>query len=208
MGGTVPKQFLLLRGQPILCHSIAAFHRADPAMRLIVVLSAEQMDTWRALCAEHRFTLEHTVVAGGAERFHSVREGLKEVKHEGLVAVHDAVRPLVRVELIGRCLAAAEEHGAAIPVVPVSSSVRELVGGGSRAVHRDRLRMVQTPQCFRVGMLRKAFEQTYDPAFTDEAALVERMGMAVQLVDGDERNIKVTTALDLTLATALLEHGE
>ena len=204
MSSAIPKQFLLLQGKPVLCHTIEAFYRFDPDMQLIVVLPQDQMDAWTALCSTHGFTIDHTVVAGGAERFHSVGEGLKAVKHIGLVAVHDGVRPLVSVELITRCFAAAEEHGAAIPVVPVSSSVRELEEGGSHAVDRSRLRIVQTPQCFRVELLRKAFELPYDPAFTDEATLVERMGLAVHLVEGEERNIKVTTPVDLQLAEMVL----
>lgn len=205
MGASVPKQFLLLKGMPVLCRTIEAFYQADPDMQLIVVLPEDQLDSWRMLCIGHGFTLEHSVVCGGEERFHSVREGLKEVKHEGLVAVHDGVRPLVSVGLIARCLAAAEAHGAAIPVVPVSSSVREVIGGGSRAVDRARLRLVQTPQCFRVPLLRKAFERPYDPAFTDEATLVERTGTTVHLVEGEERNIKLTTPLDLRVAEVFLD---
>ncbi|MEO5584000.1 MAG: 2-C-methyl-D-erythritol 4-phosphate cytidylyltransferase [Flavobacteriales bacterium] len=205
MGAAVPKQFLLMAGKPILCHTIEAFHRFSPAMQIIVVLPKEQIESWRTLCTGHGFTIEHVVVSGGEERFHSVGEGLKEVEHDGLLAVHDGVRPLVSVELIDRCFAAAEAHGAAIPVLPVSSSVRELVGEGSRAVERSRLRVVQTPQCFRVELLRKAFELPYDPAFTDEATLVERIGLAVHLVEGEERNIKVTTPTDLVLAKILLE---
>ena len=207
MASLVPKQFLMLRGKPVLCHTIEAFYRFDAHMQLIVVLPKEQMDAWAALCGKHGFTIEHTVVAGGAERFHSVGEGLKAVKHTGLVAVHDGVRPLVSVELIARCFAAAEEHGAAIPVVPVSSSVRELEDGGSHALDRSRLRTVQTPQCFRVDLLRKAFELPYDPVFTDEATLVERMGLAMHLVDGEELNIKVTTPVDLRVAEVVLEAG-
>ena len=205
MGASVPKQFLLLKGMPVLCRTIEAFYQADPDMQFIVVLPEDQLDSWRMLCIGHGFTLEHSVVCGGEERFHSVREGLKEVKHEGLVVVHDGVRPLVSVELIARCLAAAEAHGAAIPVVPVSSSVREVIGGGSRAVDRARLRLVQTPQCFRVPLLRKAFELPYDAAFTDEATLVERTGTTVHLVEGEERNIKLTTPLDLRVAEVFLD---
>jgi len=204
MGSAVPKQFLLLQGKPVLCHTIEAFFRFDPDMQLIVVLTQEQMDAWEALCSKYHFEVEHTVVAGGAERFHSVGEGLKAVKNAGLVAVHDGVRPLVSAELIARCFAAAEEYGAAIPVVPVSSSVRKVEEGGSRAVDRSLLRIVQTPQCFQVELLRKAFELPYDPAFTDEATLAERLGAAVHLVDGEERNIKVTTPLDLRLAEVSL----
>ena len=205
MASPVPKQFLLLRGKPVLCHTIESFNRFDPAMQLIVVLPKEQIDIWRTLCIGHHFSIEHTVVAGGAERFHSVREGLKEVEHDGLVAVHDGVRPLVNTELIARCFTAAEQHGAAIPVVPIGSSVREVDGDTSCALDRTALRIVQTPQCFSVPLLRKAFEQPYDPAFTDEATLVERSGMTVHLVEGEERNIKVTTPMDLRLADVLLE---
>lgn len=205
MAAPVPKQFLLLGGMPVLCRTIAAFHRFDPAMQLVVVLPKEQMEAWEARCAAHDFQVPHTVVAGGTERFHSVKEGLRKVRHNGLVAVHDGVRPVVSDNLIGKCLRAAERHGAAIPVVPVSSSVRAVEGGSSHAVDRTALRLVQTPQSFQVPLLRTAFELPYDPAFTDEATLVERIGTMLHLVEGEEQNIKVTTPLDLELAEVLLK---
>lgn len=200
MGGPIPKQFMLLKGRPLLCWTIEAFHRYDPAMPIIAVLPAVQISVWRTLCIGHHFQVDHVVVAGGTERFHSVQNGLASVMHDGLVAVHDGVRPLVSTELIDRCFRAAEGHGATIPVVPIASSVREVDGDTSRSVDRSRLRAVQTPQCFRADLLRKAFEQPYEPAFTDEATLVERMGAKVHLVDGEEHNIKVTTPFDLRLA--------
>lgn len=204
MGGPIPKQFMLLKGRPLLCWTIEAFHRYDATMPVIVVLPKEQVTVWRTLCIGHSFLIDHLVVAGGKERFHSVREGLEQVAHDGLVAVHDGVRPLVGVGLIERCFRAAEAYGAAIPVVPITSSVREVDGDASRPIDRSRLRAVQTPQCFRTGLLRKAFELPYEPAFTDEATLVERTGAHVHLVDGEERNIKVTTPLDLDLAGTFL----
>ncbi len=204
MGAIVPKQFLLLKGRPLLMWTIEAFQRFDATMQLIVVLPQDHHSTWKELCAEHQFTIPHTLVNGGAERFHSTLEGLKAVTHEGLVAVHDGVRPLVSSELIARCFAAAEAHDAAIPVVPISSSVREVQDHGSRAVDRSRLRTVQTPQCFKALLLRRAFELRYDPSFTDEATLVERLGVEVQLVEGEERNIKVTTPFDLHVAEVVL----
>lgn len=203
MGGPIPKQFLLLKGRPLLCWTIEAFHRYDPAMPIILVLPQQQITVWKTLCIGHHFHLPHTIVAGGAERFHSVRNGLAQVEHDGLVAVHDGVRPLASEALIDRCFRAAEAHGAAIPVVPIASSVREVGGDASRALDRSKLRAVQTPQCFRVEVLRKAFDLPYDPAFTDEATLVERIGAKVHLVDGEERNIKVTTKEDLLLAQSL-----
>ena len=208
MGGPIPKQFLLLKGKPLLCWTIEAFHRYDPALPIILVLPEQQITGWKTLCIGHQFHLPHTIVPGGAERFHSVRNGLAQVEHDGLVAVHDGVRPLVSETLIDRCFRAAEAHGAAIPVVPIASSVREVVGDASRALDRSKLRAVQTPQCFRVEVLRKAFDLPYDPAFTDEATLVERIGAQVHLVDGEERNIKVTTKEDLLATHVMLRSAE
>lgn len=204
MGTAVPKQFLLLNGRPLLMWTIEAFQRFDAAMQLVVVLPKDHHATWQDLCTKHDFTVAHTLVSGGAERFHSTLEGLKAVANDGLVAVHDGVRPLVSAVLIARCFAAAEEHGAAIPVVPISPSVREVTEEGSQAIDRSRLRAVQTPQCFRLPLLRRAFELPYDPAFTDEATLVERLGVDVTLVEGEEHNIKVTTPLDLMVAEVVV----
>jgi 2-C-methyl-D-erythritol 4-phosphate cytidylyltransferase len=204
MGGPVPKQFQAVKGRPLLMWTIEAFHRYDPAMQLIVVLPQEHFDIWKALCMGHRFFIPHEVVAGGEQRWHSVKAGLSKVAGDGLVAVHDGVRPLVSAALIGRCFEAADRHAAAIPVVPVVPSVRETTADGSRALDRTRLLAVQTPQCFHADLLRKAFEQPYDPAFTDEATLVERLGVQVHLVEGEDANIKVTTAMDMRLAELML----
>jgi 2-C-methyl-D-erythritol 4-phosphate cytidylyltransferase len=207
MGGPVPKQLMPLKGRPLLCWTIEAFHKYDTAMPIILVLPELHIPIWKTLCIGHHFHVVHEVIAGGEERFHSVRNGLAAVKGEGVVAVHDGVRPLVSVELIDRCFRVAEEQGAAIPVVPISSSVREMNGEGSRSIDRSQLRAVQTPQCFHAGLLRKAFELPFDPAFTDEATLVERVGAKVHLVEGEERNIKVTTPVDLQTAEALIATG-
>lgn len=204
MGGPIPKQFMLVKGKPLLCWTIEAFHAFDPAMPIIVVLPEAQIPIWKALCIGHGFLIEHAVVAGGEERFHSTRNGLAGVKGDGVVAVHDGVRPLVSKELIARCFAAAEEHGAAIPVVPITSSVRQVDGDSSKAIDRSVLRAVQTPQCFRVELLRKAFDAPYDAAFTDEATLVEHHGTVVHLVPGEENNLKVTTPVDMRIAEILL----
>lgn len=204
MGAPLPKQFMLLKGHPLLCWTIDAFHRYDASMPIVVVLPEQHIPIWKSLCIGHNFHVAHEIVAGGEERFHSVCNGLAQVKHDGLVAVHDGVRPLVSVQLIDRCFRAAEEHGAAIPVVSISSSVREVSGDTSKALDRSRLRAVQTPQCFRVPLLRDAFALPFDPAFTDEATLVERTGITVHLVPGEERNIKVTMPEDLVMAEAFM----
>lgn len=204
LGGPVPKQFQIVKGRPLLMWTIDAFHRHDASMPLFVVIPEMHFEIWKALCMGHRFFIQHQVVAGGEQRWHSVKAGLEKVEGDGLVAVHDGVRPLVSAELIARCFDAADKHAAAIPVVPVVPSVRERTDDGSRALNRSKLFAVQTPQCFHTDLLRKAFALPYDPAFTDEATMVERLGVKVHLVDGEENNIKVTTATDLRLAEMLL----
>ena len=204
LGGPVPKQFQTVKGRPLLMWTIDTFHHFDPDMALIVVLPREHFDIWKALCMGHRFFIPHEVVAGGEQRWHSVKAGLEKVEGDGLVAVHDGVRPLVSVELIARCFDAADTSAAAIPVVPVVPSIRETTAEGSRALDRSKLLAVQTPQCFHADLLRKAFGQPYDPAFTDEATLVERLGVRVALVEGEENNIKVTTPMDLRLVELTL----
>ena len=205
MGGPQPKQFLQLAGRPVLMHTLEAFDRWDASARLIVVLPEDQIDTWKRLCEAHVFGRIHRVVAGGETRFHSVRNGLGAVASNGLIAVHDGVRPLVAPSVIAACFAAAADGGAAVPVVPVVESVREVdADGGSRPVDRTRLRVVQTPQVFRADVLRAAYRLPYDPRFTDDASVVEASGVAVRLVPGNRENIKLTTPMDLLLAEQLM----
>lgn len=205
MGGPQPKQFLQLAGRPVLMHTLEAFDRWDASARLIVVLPEDQIDTWKRLCEAHAFDRAHRVVAGGETRFHSVRNGLDAVASDGLIAVHDGVRPLVAPSVIAACFAAAADGGAAVPVVPMVESVREVdADGGSRPVDRTRLRVVQTPQVFRADVLRAAYRLPYDPRFTDDASVVEASGVAVRLVPGNRENIKLTTPMDLLLAELLM----
>ena len=205
MGGPQPKQFLELAGRPVLMHTLEAFDRWDASARLIVVLPEDQIDTWKRLCEAHVFGRIHRVVAGGETRFHSVQNGLGAVASDGLIAVHDGVRPLVAPSVIAACFAAAADGGAAVPVVPVVESVREIdADGDSRPVDRTRLRVVQTPQVFRADVLRAAYCLPYDPRFTDDASVVEASGVAVRLVPGNRENIKLTTPMDLLLAEQLM----
>ena len=205
MGGPQPKQFLQLAGRPVLMHTLEAFDRWDASARLIVVLPEDQIETWKRLCEAHTFGRIHRVVAGGETRFHSVQNGLGAVASDGLIAVHDGVRPLVAPSVIAACFAAAADGGAAVPVVPVVESVREVdADGGSRPVDRTRLRVVQTPQVFRADVLRAAYRLPYDPRFTDDASVVEASGVAVRLVPGNRENIKLTTPMDLLLAEQLM----
>ena len=204
MGSAVPKQFLPLCGTPVLMHTLRAFAGYDPRMELVVVLPEAQMERWQHLCTEHRFTLPHHVVAGGDSRFHSVRNGLAACPSAGLIAVHDGVRPLVTRDTIGRCFDCAGRTGAAIPVVPLADSLRQVDEGGSHACDRARYRLVQTPQAFRAEVLHRAYAQPFSPAFTDDASVVEAAGHPVSLVEGNRENIKLTTPVDLEMARAIL----
>lgn len=203
MGSDIPKQFLLIKGKPVLAHTIEAFKRAYPDMRLIVVLPAEHMETWRMLGDKHAIMMDVEIVEGGSERAESVANGLALVDSD-LVAVHDGVRPLASVELIRSCFEGAVETGAAVPVIPISSSVRRINGRGNEAVDRKDLRAVQTPQCFKTAVLKNAFHENPSANATDEASLVEMSGQSIHLIEGEERNIKITTLFDLRLAEQYL----
>ena len=223
-GGQLPKQFRLLGGQPVLARTINRFAEALPGARIVAILPAEYAAFWRDLAA--RFDVAaHTVAEGGAERFHSVRNGLMALPPETeLIAVQDGVRPLAGVEMIRRVAEAAAASGAAIPVVEPVDSFRETDGPNtpgaaaedtqtpSHIIDRRRLRIVQTPQIFRADLLRTAYEAPYDAAFTDDASVVERAGHAVRLVAGERTNLKLTTPEDFIVAEALLaareENGE
>lgn len=204
MGADLPKQFLPLAGKPVLMHALEAFHRADPSTELLLVLPQEHQAYWASLCREHAFGLKHQVVAGGAVRFESVRNGLACIREEGLVAVHDGVRPLLKAELIRKCYETALEKGAVIPVFELTESIRRVEGDRSYAEDRSRYRSVQTPQTFRSDILLKAYEQTFRDEFTDDASVVEAAGYEIALVQGHRENIKITTPQDLLLAEQLL----
>ena len=208
MGGELPKQFIPVEGRPVLMRTLDAFHACDASIQFILVLPHDHQAYWHELCAQYQFAVPHRIADGGATRFHSVQSGLSLVDApEALVAVHDGVRPFVSPEVIRRCYAEAEAHGAVVPVIPVVETVRQLVGEGSKTVARDAYRLVQTPQTFRATLLRRAYEQPYTDAFTDDASVVEALGCAVTLVDGNRENIKLTTPFDLIVAKALVDSG-
>ena len=206
MGLPVPKQFALVAGRPVLMHTIARFHEADPLLGIIVVLPADQHEYWNDLCREHDFRIEHTVVSGGETRFHSSQNGLLAIPDDvdGVVGIHDGVRPFVSVEVIRRCYAEARRSGSAIPVVPVVDTLRIVGdGNGSHNVDRSQFRAVQTPQVFSIGLLREAFRQQWRPEFTDDASVVEGIGVKIGMVEGNRENVKLTTPLDMLVAEEL-----
>ena len=208
MGGTRPKQFMLLDGMPILARTINNFAQALPGAEIVVVLPAEHADFWRNLAA--RFDVApHTVAEGGKERFHSVKNGLAALKRAPeLLAVQDGVRPLGTRELIVRTVAAAAEHGTAIPVVEPVDSFRQTDGTASHIIDRRSLRIVQTPQVFRAELLLRAYETEYRSEFTDDASVVEQAGTTVFLCEGERTNLKITTPEDMLIAEALLADRE
>jgi len=206
MGGDVPKQFIPIGGLPVLMRTMLRFRDYSPDLQIILVLPKGQQDYWRGLCAAHQFSVPFLLAEGGRTRFHSVQNGLALIPDgtAGVVGVHDGVRPFVTVDTISRCYDEARRTGAAIPVVPVVESLREIVGAASRSVPRDSYRLVQTPQVFDIALLQAANRQPYRDAFTDDASVVEAYGTQVSLVEGNRENIKITTPADLAFAESLV----
>lgn len=207
MGAEIPKQFLELGGRPVLMHTIERFRDFDPSAELITVLPEDQIRFWCELQEKYAFNIVQTMVKGGATRFQSVKNGLEFVDDDGLVAIHDGVRPFVSAETIKRCFETAASLGNAIPVIQSSDSMRILKGNESAMINRQNVRLVQTPQVFRCGLLKEAYRHEYNPEFTDDASVVEKMGVKINLVDGNRENIKITNPEDLLISNALLKKG-
>jgi 2-C-methyl-D-erythritol 4-phosphate cytidylyltransferase len=203
MGGDIPKQFMLLGGKPIIFHAIDAFAKAFSDIEVVVSLPDGMIDTWRNLNYEHSIATKVILTKGGDERFHSIKNALEKCTGD-LIAIHDAVRPLVSQQTLITCFETAEISGAAIPVLPIKSSLREITFDESEAVDRSKYREVQTPQVFKSNIIKMAYEQDYSSSFTDDATVVESCGHDIALVDGNEENIKITTPFDLKVAESLM----
>ena len=203
MGGDVPKQFQLLGSQPVLMHTLQRFADDCKDLQIILVLPQEQIEYWSDLGEKYHFGVEHWIVAGGETRFHSVQNGLAQIPDdaEGVVAVHDGVRPLVSREVIGKCFEEARRKKAVVPVVPVVESLRHVSDG---AVPRADYRLVQTPQTFDIQLLKQAYRQPFSKDFTDDASVVEAFGHPISMVEGNRENIKLTTPFDLKIAEAII----
>lgn len=206
MGSDVPKQFLPVKGMPVLMRTISRFHECNPSMQIILVLPHHQQQYWHDLCSQYAFGIAHTVVDGGDTRFASSRNGLAAIPDDatGAVGIHDGVRPFVAAEVISRCYDAARAHGAAIPVMPVTDTLRRIDSATTgHNVLRTDYRIVQTPQVFDIALLKRAFTQPFREEFTDDASVVEAMGCSVEMVEGNRENIKITTPFDLKIAETL-----
>lgn len=206
MGGDIPKQFLPVNGRPVLMRTLERFREYDEDINIILVLPKAQQDYWSKLCSEYDFHIPHKIADGGATRFHSVQNGLKLIPDtaQGIVGVHDGVRPFVSTDVIRHCYEAARVHKAVIPVTPVVETLRHINADGSGDnVLRSDYRLVQTPQTFDIQLLKQANKQQYRESFTDDASVVEGIGQKVTMVEGNRENIKITTPFDLIIAEAL-----
>ena len=205
MQSSLPKQFLLLGGEPVVARTINTFAEALPGAEIVVVLPEEHITLWRNLAARFDVAV-HKCVAGGKERFHSVKAGIEALSEDVTsIFVHDGVRALITKKLIIRAALAVDENEAVIPVVDVVDSYRRMTDNGSEIMPRSELRIVQTPQVFRSETLRRAYCQEFDTAFTDDASVVERMGVAITLIEGERTNLKLTTPEDMEWAEWLLQ---
>ena len=206
MGSDIPKQFLSIGGKPVLMRTLERFRTYSDDLQIILVLPEAQQDYWRQLCEEYHFDVEYQLANGGQTRFHSVQNGLALVPDnaEGVVGVHDGVRPFPSIEVIRNCYETAKEKKAVIPVIPVVETVRHLENEGSVTVPRNDYRLVQTPQTFDIQLLKAANHQPYNDGFTDDASVVESYGHAITLVEGNRENIKITTPYDMKIAEVLI----
>lgn len=206
MQNSVPKQFLLLKHKPVLMHTITAFASSSYLPEIIIVLHPSLHQYWEDLCLKYNFNTPHILIDGGEQRFHSVRNGLMAIKEDGIVAIHDAVRPLVSTRLIEKTYKTAENKGNAVTCIKPSDSVRKIKSATeSTVIDRDELVLMQTPQTFEISELRKAYQQPYQAKFTDDASVVEEAGFKINLIEGERNNLKITYPEDLELANLLIK---
>jgi 2-C-methyl-D-erythritol 4-phosphate cytidylyltransferase len=205
MGTAVPKQFLLLREKPVLWYTITAFLDSFEDMQVILVLPEQHIETGRAILRSTRDPDRVWMTTGGETRFHSVKNGLEHIHKHAIVFVHDGVRCLLTPHLVRRCYEAAVENGNAVPAIAAVDTIRIDTFNGNELVDRNRVRIIQTPQTFYSEILKAAFEQDYNESFTDEANVVEKLGMKINLIEGEATNIKITRPVDLLIAEKILE---
>lgn len=206
MGSDIPKQFLPIGGKPVLMRTLERFRAYDTDLKIILVLPEAQQDYWRQLCEQYHFDVKYELANGGQTRFQSVQNGLALIPDdaEGVVGVHDGVRPFPSIDVIRNCYTTARTAKAVIPVIPVVETVRQLENESSVTVPRDKYRLVQTPQTFDIQLLKAANRQPYNDGFTDDASVVESYGHDITLVEGNRENIKITTPYDMKIAEVLL----
>lgn len=203
MGSSIPKQFLCIHKEVILMKSIRAFYEFDSTISIIVALPENQISYWNKLCIKHHFTIAHTIVSGGNTRYHSVQNAIEKISNDGIVAIHDGVRPLVSQYTIEQVFEIASINGNAVPYLDLVDSIRFVDSNANTPVDRNKFKLVQTPQAFDCGLIKRAYEQDWDNSFTDDATIVEKLGIKINLVPGNSENIKITTQTDIKIAEAL-----
>lgn len=206
MGGELPKQFIEVKGKPVLMHTIECFYNYDNSINIILVLPESHFDFWKELCKKFDFKLHHTLIKGGETRFHSVKNGLSVVTKGAIVGIHDGVRPLISSDVIDRAFCAAKEYGGAIPVIDSIDSLREMGDNNdSKHIDRSRIKCVQTPQVFISDILLNCYDMPFSNTFTDDASVFEANGNNIVCVEGNRENIKITTPFDLRIAELFLK---
>lgn len=203
MQAEAPKQFMLLNKKPVILYSIEAFYNYSSEIKLILVLHPDYIRIWDKICVDLRVNIPHHVVLGGSTRFQSVKNGLSAIDSEGLVAIHDAARPLINTSFVEKLFVEAEKFGSSIPGIAVNDTIRQFDGEASFQLDRSRLRAMQTPQVFKISELQTAYRQTYTELFTDDASVMQAAGMPLHFSDGLPANIKITFLQDITIAEAL-----
>ena len=202
---SMPKQFLEINNKPILLHTVQKMHQSLDNSEIILVLPKAEFKNWENICQKHKFNISHKLVEGGNTRFESVKNGLKKIKESSVIAIHDGVRPLVNKNVVKQCMLIAKDKGSAVPVIKVDDSLRKKTLKGSISVNRNEFLIVQTPQCFKSEIILKAYQQNFNNKFTDDASVVEDLGLEIQLVKGNKENIKITTPEDLKKAKFYFE---
>jgi 2-C-methyl-D-erythritol 4-phosphate cytidylyltransferase len=203
----IPKQFIDLSGKPVLLHTISAFYQYSENINIILVLPEDDFETWGVIIKKFDFDKKIILQKGGDTRFQSVKNGLDKIDGEGLVAIHDGVRPLVSPDIIGASFRLAAEHKTAVAAVRLKESIRMTDQDNTKAMDRSKFRLIQTPQTFDLQLIKKAYQIKDDPSLTDDASVAERAGHVISLFEGSYRNIKITTEEDLLIAESLLVAG-
>lgn len=202
----LPKQFLELKGKPILIHTLEAFYRYSENITVILVLPEDDFAIWNEICKKYNFTKPVILQKGGETRFQSVKNGLEKIEGNGLVAIHDGVRPLVSEDIIGASFRLAAVHQSAVAAVRLKESIRMTDQDNTKAMDRSRFRLIQTPQTFSIELIKQAYQLKEDPTMTDDASVVEKLGHTISLFEGSYENIKITTPEDLIVAEALMKN--
>lgn len=198
MGSPLPKQFIEIKSYPVLYYTLNAFHEAIPGIQIILVLPESHLEYWKQLVLKYNINIPHKTVLGGKTRYQSVKNGLREIPLNTMVAIHDGVRPLVSSNLINHCFETCKAQLAVIPVLPLSDSIRLVEGTISKPLNRSQYKLVQTPQCFNSDIIKKAYEQIpFSESLTDDAMVAEAFGQNITLIEGERNNIKITTPEDL-----------